>query len=1086
MMTRYMILVTAIFFVSFFLSACQRSNRDLNEITIHFNPQGGTSVSTITLIESNPIPAPAEPLKDGYHFIGWSLTPSGAPLRSIKDVFEQDQEIVTLHAIWERQYRYTNIKYQIENEVIKEARVREDESIIFPAVPEKELHEFIGWFTDEEGNEPFDASMPYVENLTLFGLYNRVYRFTNIKYQIEDEVVKEARVREDESIIFPAVPEKELHEFIGWFTDEEGNEPFDASMPYVENLTLYGVYQRLPDVFIEVLEIQLPKNNLVVNDTFDLKVTFSPNDVTNSEIIFSSSDQSIASIEDNVLTVHQTGEVIISAQAKKGNAINQWVLTIENYGIFSQEDFDKYTLLEVRPDKVLLMTSLDSLTLTKGVIFDFNGNTLNELSIISSDHHSTTLIGEGLIQGNLTIDAPNMLVENLVPVEGTTTIHSVSKNSYHSNVKHTGLIRILGSAHLMLTEDASYSTLNIQTNQDVILSGSYHGSVTVQSEMNYLSINGFIDKLYINQDVILHLREGSELVELISHTANVRVLREEGVLLPSNLPHHINIVQVYRVYIHHHSNVGPFGYHIVESQSRVTFIETQPTREGHDFLGWYRDAEFQQLYSFSELVSENLNLYARWRVHQFFVHFRGDMIQEPSLVVDYNQRVSLPSTPVREGHRFKGWFLDEELVTPFSTRTQIKSNLTLYGGWDRLSYSVSFQGLPSESQSVLHGDFVNMPGNPSKEGHTFNGWFKDDQFEEAFNVWAPITESITIYPKFTINQYAIDFVTIVSNLKVDRQYIDFNHYASEPNVEKPFYLLEGWYVDADFTERFSFLTKIDTSFTLYAKWVENPNLNEYPVYFMNLSWDPMIVSKGALLNLEDPLLHGHQFTGWFLDEAFIIPWNENDPVEGIIRLYAHFEPISYLLSFDTKTQQHFVEPQLVTYGALVALPELSKAGYRFIGWSNEDNLWNVSSDTMPAQPVTLTAIWEAYGDNVFVLEKASIETTTLTLELWIRGNVLLNSYNLRIHYESLILDYVSNQNHLGSTINPSQQGVIFVNYSNVQSTIDQDTKLVTVVFNILNVDATKVRIELIEAYRLDDRYQIIPIEYDVVDLIVGP
>ena len=63
--------------------------------------------------------------------------------------------------------------------------------------------------------------------------------------------------------------------------------------------------------------------------------------------------------------------------------------------------------------------------------------------------------------------------------------------------------------------------------------------------------------------------------------------------------------------------------------------------------------------------------------------------------------------------------------------------------------------------------------------------------------------------------------TSVESIKVS-----YGKVISAPVSTKEGFVLEGWYTDAEFTEKFDFSTAITKSMTLYAKWVEGTELGE--------------------------------------------------------------------------------------------------------------------------------------------------------------------------------------------------------------------------------------------------------------------
>ena len=68
-------------------------------------------------------------------------------------------------------------------------------------------------------------------------------------------------------------------------------------------------------VAVYSIELNARSVELSRGDTFTLEATVSPEDATNKSIIWSSSDDSVASVEDGVVSASEAGTAIISAEA---------------------------------------------------------------------------------------------------------------------------------------------------------------------------------------------------------------------------------------------------------------------------------------------------------------------------------------------------------------------------------------------------------------------------------------------------------------------------------------------------------------------------------------------------------------------------------------------------------------------------------------------------------------------------------------------------------------------------------------------------------------------------------------------------
>ncbi|MBQ6391692.1 MAG: InlB B-repeat-containing protein [Eggerthellaceae bacterium] len=58
-------------------------------------------------------------------------------------------------------------------------------------------------------------------------------------------------------------------------------------------------------------------------------------------------------------------------------------------------------------------------------------------------------------------------------------------------------------------------------------------------------------------------------------------------------------------------------------------------------------------------------------------------------------------------------------------------------------------GKAPDAQEVEHGKKAKKPANPTADGYTFGGWYKDEACKEAYDFSAPVTEDVTLYAKWT-------------------------------------------------------------------------------------------------------------------------------------------------------------------------------------------------------------------------------------------------------------------------------------------------------------------------------------------------
>lgn len=126
------------------------------------------------------------------------------------------------------------------------------------------------------------------------------------------------------------------------------------------------------------------------------------------------------------------------------------------------------------------------------------------------------------------------------------------------------------------------------------------------------------------------------------------------------------------------------------------------------------------------------------------------------------------------------------------------------------------------AQTINRGEKFEEPAEPSKENHTFAGWYNGD---EKFDFDADTTKApnvLELVAKWDINQYTVQFVSEHGSFKdqtIEHGKLIETDKLTIPEVEG--YTFVGWYADAAHTTEFKFSTPITGDTTVYAKWEKN-------------------------------------------------------------------------------------------------------------------------------------------------------------------------------------------------------------------------------------------------------------------------
>ena len=200
----------------------------------------------------------------------------------------------------------------------------------------------------------------------------------------------------------------------------------------------------------------------------------------------------------------------------------------------------------------------------------------------------------------------------------------------------------------------------------------------------------------------------------------------------------------------------------VRSGSTIT-KPANPQKEGYDFNNWYKDEDLSILWDNNEKITQSITLYAKWDIKSFDVTFNskgGSLVSGVS--VDYNNEITKPTDPTKDGYEFGGWYSDNNLTKAWDfDQDKVKSNMTLYAKWNVKEYNVTLHyntllenGKEMvETVKTVYG-YLKVD-NPEKEGFIFNGWWYLNGFTngeailgETFNLNTKITTDLELYAEW--------------------------------------------------------------------------------------------------------------------------------------------------------------------------------------------------------------------------------------------------------------------------------------------------------------------------------------------------
>ena len=306
------------------------------------------------------------------------------------------------------------------------------------------------------------------------------------------------------------------------------------------------------------------------------------------------------------------------------------------------------------------------------------------------------------------------------------------------------------------------------------------------------------------------------------------------------------------------------------SNDSVQYKPDDPTREGHNFTGWYQDSACTQPWDFRDWVTGDMTLYAGWRANSYTITFNtaGGSAIDP-ITQNYGTTINAPADPTKTGYTFTGW--DKAIPA-----TMPAENVTVTAQWSINQYTVTFNtdgGSAIDPIMQNYGTTINAPADPTKTGYTFTGW--EPELPSAMPA-----ENVTVTAQWRINSYTVTLDPNGGRVSPDALSVTYlTPYGSLPTPVRSDYRFDGWYLGDDKIEPQTVMSQA-APHTLTARWTFQPSAVVGPSRdTLTLETNggspiaPIHAARGTTLDLSalQPEKSGFRFTGWYLDKALTLP-----------------------------------------------------------------------------------------------------------------------------------------------------------------------------------------------------------------------
>lgn len=400
-----------------------------------------------------------------------------------------------------------------------------------------------------------------------------------------------------------------------------------------------------------------------------------------------------------------------------------------------------------------------------------------------------------------------------------------------------------------------------------------------------------------------------------------------------------------------------------------------PVRTGYTFKGWSTgdDNNPIQTVTITKGSTGAKSYKAMWEENKYTITYVMDggtnHEDNPSTYKVTDAEITLQA-PSRTGYVFKGWKADgageaQETVTIASGST---GNRSYTATWEKAEYRVIFdskEGSAVSQAGVKFEEKITKPTDPTKEGHTFAGWFKETTLDNEWNFENDVvTANITLYAKWTVNQYTATF-DVNGGDSVDPATITKN-YQEEletlPVATRTGYSFAGWFTAATDGDKITDKTKMPVDgAAYYAHWT----INQYTVKFDgNKGSDGGEIKKdydAAIGELPTSTRAGYTFDGWYTEktDGTKVEITTKVPAKDVT-YYAHWTINQYTAKFDGNEGSDGTDITADYNSELQTLPTSTREGYTFDGWytAKTGGTKILTTTKMPLDGATYYAHWK--------------------------------------------------------------------------------------------------------------------------------
>ena len=228
------------------LVALWKVNEDNEYYTVTFDSNGGTKVTSQTVLANNVAVKPKDPTRNGYTFTGWTL--NGKKFNFDTKIIDS----ITLKASWEKNNSsqssptyYTVTFDSSGGSSVVSQKVESNKTATKPSDPTRDGYTFVGWMLNGKN---YNFSTKVTSNVTLVASWSKIIDVPQVTYYTVTfdsnggSTVKSQIVEENTTVIKPSDPTRSGYQFNGWLLN---GATYNFSTKVTSNITLVADWKEI-------------------------------------------------------------------------------------------------------------------------------------------------------------------------------------------------------------------------------------------------------------------------------------------------------------------------------------------------------------------------------------------------------------------------------------------------------------------------------------------------------------------------------------------------------------------------------------------------------------------------------------------------------------------------------------------------------------------------------------------------------------------------------------------------------------------------------------------------------------------------